>query len=156
MPELRSDTTSKDNSSIVAVGEDVSGVETTACGIVGVETDQSLKVADGETCDDKNQELSPHVTISESVSDVKKLCVNCGGVCQKKKRCKKCKSGCYCSSSCRRAHSVTHTELCTYIQELEQIERCKQVFSVREASQVDVSNRLCSERPIWDGARSRE
>ena len=87
------------------------------------------------------------------VAVVEKPCQTCGEVCVERKWCKKCKSGWYCSRSCRQKHAEVHGELCEYIQELEVMERCKQVFSVRESSQVKVKNRLVQligERPTLD------
>ena len=168
MPGLGSGTTLDENSSISAVCGSHYGVAhypvssvslaqegganeqtqdngPSTCNCVGSEEDRSSDICHGGG--------GPQPIISNVVPEVKKLCLNCGTVCVKKKRCKKCKSGCYCSSQCRRAHIDTHAELCSYIQELERIERSKQVFSVRETSQVDVKNRLVSligERPTLD------
>ena len=92
-------------------------------------------------------------TVVEEVKEVSKLCLACKKVCLKITRCKECKSGCYCSRTCRKKHAETHLMLCKYIQELELIERSKQVFSVRVNGQVEARNRLVrlvGERPTLD------
>ena len=156
-------TTGADGSSTIAelgqsqeggATEQTQGDDPSACDFVGPEKDRSSGIHPGEDSGAREPGVLPQPITSDAVPVVKKLCLNCGTVCvEKKKRCKKFKSGCYCSSQCRRAHAETHAELCSYIQELERIERSKHVFSVRETSQVDVKNCLVSligEQPTLD------
>ena len=78
-------------------------------------------------------------SIPEEKPSTVKTCLSCQQACLRVKRCRDCKSGCYCSKVCRESHVPTeaHQDLCPHIQKLAAMEKAKQVFSVRETSQVN-------------------
>lgn len=80
-----------------------------------------------------------------------KVCVNCAKPVKNLRRCRKCKSGCYCSRECCEEHGFKHGNLCTAIQDLENLDHQKKTVSVRETNQVFIKNklvRLVGEKPI--------
>ena len=114
-------------------------------GVAAEDVDAVADADSGSTLEERSSTIIDSAatpTLVEQPPVAEKPCQTCGEVCVERKWCKKCKSGWYCSRSCREKHAEVHGELCEYIQELEQMERCKQVFSVRESSQVKVKNRL--------------